>query len=134
MTNIRITVEGIEALEKVLADVPGAVLDGIEDAADDIARDLRSHIVGRIAMTTRRRTGTLLRSPRIIVVRERRGTVAFQVTFPATAYIAPSGRGQYAFVLNSTRRFIERGVADLQASGRIRAHIEQAISRRLEQL
>lgn len=133
MTDVRVTVEGLERVQRALRSLPDAVLQGVNDAADDIARDLRAQIVRRIGETTVTRTGTLIDSPQMIVT-TRRGGVTIGVHFPATQYHGRGGSGQYAFVLNSSRRFIQNGIADLTASGRIRAHIEQAISRRLEQL
>ena len=133
MTDVRVTLEGLERVQQSLRSLPEAVNQGIHDAAEPIARDLRQRIVANIDATTNERTGTLRRSPQMLVAHDRQG-VTIGVTFPATTYHGRGGSGQYAFVLNSSRRFIQGGIADLTASGRIRAHIEQAISRRLEQL
>ena len=87
-------------------------------AKRDLARLHVRHVKKQIREHHNRDTGTLLRSPRMIVRQFRRNgnpTLRLLPNFPLTRYDTPAGRGrrdaskqgQYAFVLSAASRFIE---------------------------
>lgn len=89
----------------------------------DLARLYKRHLQAEIDRATVRRTGAL-RAVRIKTFKtpgvQRSRTLA--PTFPRTAYRTPAGRGrpgasksgQYAFVLNHRRAFIQAAIARFQ--------------------
>lgn len=87
-----------------------AIAASCADARKAARRVHRQNLRDEIRATTRRRTGNLLRA-RV------RGTgrgcnIRIVENFPATAFSTPRGRrGQYAYVLNSSRHFIPQARA-----------------------
>ena len=106
-------------------------------AKRDLARLHVRHQKKQIRAKHQRHTGTLLRSPRMIVRQFRRNgnpVLRLLPNFPMTRYDTPPGRGrrdsskqgQYAFVLSAASRFIEFAKYDAErdpeASRIIRKH------------
>jgi len=144
--SIQVDFEGIGALQgefPALARRLGAVpARTVARARRDLLRLYKKHLQAEIAATTSRRTGTLYRSPkpRVLDLAAHKGFVLFRPDFPRTAYATPFGRGrpgaakrgQYAFVVNSRRQFIQRANAamarDPQVNVIIRKHSTFIIS------
>lgn len=106
-------------------------------ASADLRRLYLRHLKATIRERTTRRTGNLLKAKaqRIRGHNIARDTLVIEATFPKTQYSTPAGRGrpgssksgQYAFVVNSHRRFIEeansRFVRDPQVEVILEKHL-----------
>ena len=135
MTTITITVDGIEEVKRALGDrieeIQDAASDAIRRSLPEIARECEDAIRRHILATTNIRTGTLLRSVRVNFQRNGQAIV-FIPDFPGTMYRTRRARtGQYAYVLNSRRRFIQRGFQEVTRrriiSTIIQRNINQAV-------
>ena len=90
------------------------IVRALSRARSDIGRLYVRHLKREIRGSVRRRTGALLRIKLVRSSIDRNLSIRLLPTFPATAYETPrnrgrrnaSKRGQYAFVLNSSRDFI----------------------------
>ena len=105
---VKINQEDLKRLAALLANVQGAIVENaVKRSAARWATEYKRQLRLAIDQTTNKDTGTLRKSPKID--RRRRGTeVRLRPTFPTTAYTTRNGKvGQYAFVVNHTRKFIE---------------------------
>lgn len=101
----------------------------------EISTLYRRELRRQIDATTRRRTGTLRRSPRVKSRLRTRTLIHFNANFPRTAYSTPRGRGrpraskvgQYAFVVNHHRRirFLPKAIQAVVASAELRAILQK---------
>ena len=146
MATIELSISGnaiakLESLETRLRRVviPTILARTLARARSDLSRLYVRHLKRSIRGSVRRRTGALLRL-RILRQQSGRFTIEFLPTFPQTAYFTArnkgrrgaSKQGQYAFVLNSSRLFIEGAnhdfINDPEAKRIIAKHLAYIIS------
>ena len=108
-------------------------------ARRDITSLFVRHLKMEIKNRTRRRTGRLLR---VKVSFFRKGAeLDLSPQFPATRYLTPRGRGrpsaskrgQYAFVVNHRKRFIQRAILDTSRDPQLRTILNKHIQYVLDQ-
>lgn len=100
-----------------------------------LRRSMRANMVRAIESRTVRRSGTLRNSPKVNVFTSRRGVRA-STTFPATAYQSPRRRrpGQYAFIVNHSRAFIEQALLYTYRDPRLDQAFKRAARRALVEI
>lgn len=144
MSLLRVTIRGVRA---VIREIKRArrELERIEwriltHAARDISRLFARHIQAVIDERTTRDTGNLRRVKVKIIRLRNQGTIRFLPQFPHTAYKTPFGRGrrgaskigQYAFVVNHNKRFIQEAIVrtenDPQLLAILRKHRDFIVS------
>lgn len=105
-------------------------------SARDISRLLARNIQREIDDRTRRRTGSLRRVT-IKTIRDRRnGIIRFRPQFLRTAYRTPPGRGrpgaskigQYAFVVNHSKQFIQAAISRTEGSAELYAILRKHLA------
>ena len=122
--------EGIQRLARALqAFVRRAAVEIGIRARPELDALYRQHLVESIEKRTTRRTGMLANAPVVRSFAVRAGRrVILRARFPATAYNTPSGRGrpdsskvgQWAFVVNHNRRFIQLANNRMRRDPRVR--------------
>jgi len=138
-------VSGVEeAFERIIEAIVRAIRQVPKLAGPDLAMLMRTHHQEVIRETFTRRDGHLERVR--VRRRARRGYVDLTTDYPRTAYLTPPNRGrpraskqgQYAFVLNHQRRWIQRANRAFRRDPRIaeiiQRHLALAIQRELESL
>jgi len=140
MALLNLTVSGIRrairAIERNRREIERLQWRVVTRAANDIRRLFIRHLKTEINLATTRRTGRLLRV-RVKVIRDRPNqTLRFLPDFPQTGYRTPPGRGrggaskigQYAFVVNSSKMFIQRAVRRTENDPELRAILRKHLN------
>lgn len=134
---IRLVFRGIQAaireIERYEREIERIHWRTLTRAARDVSRLYARTIQSEIDRTTIRRTGRL-RAVKVRIARDRRnGLIRFVPQFPRTMYNTPFGRGrrgaskmgQYAFVLNRRKQFIQQATRRVQQSAALDAILEK---------
>lgn len=102
-------------------------------ASRDVSRLFVRHLKIQIRAATTRRTGRLLAVKTKVTRRRADALVRIAPDFPRTAYVSRRSRGQYAFVVNARRQFIERAVQNTQRDPQLRALLNKHFAFILDQ-
>lgn len=116
---VKINIRGLTRLEEIIPFLHRALDSAIRTSGPAIARIELDHLRAHIDQTTRRRTGRLYGGATVRVRNVKQGILLTQ-DFPTTHYTTRSGRsGQYAFILNNSRMFIQNSIRAMLADPQV---------------
>lgn len=137
--SFRVDITGIEGVQSALSTLASRALEKVDEGLANAVVKLKPIyariIQQQIRRRTRARTGTLVNSVNVYGRRIGQRYWVLGADFPATAYTTKTGRtGQYAFVVNARRGFLEAANNSAQLKREIARVVNLEVRKSLETL